>query len=127
MGGQPAACQTAVNVQPDVNINICPAGWRLPTGNQNVGELDLLNDAVNSGATDTDAGLRNNWLAMRSGFFSNGSFSLQGSASGDPGYLWSSTFGGNGTASAMWLTGWAVIPHDFVGIGVGLAIRCVRD
>ena len=36
--------------------DICPAGWRLPTGGSN-GETVTLNNLANSGSTSTDAGL----------------------------------------------------------------------
>ncbi len=87
MGGQAgtAACLSAATPAPNPNVTVCPAGWRLPTGGSG-GEFTALNSAVNSGATNTDAGLRSNWLAQRGGYWENGF-----SGHGDYGFYWSST------------------------------------
>jgi len=88
MGGQYEACFEFANPLPDPSISICPAGWRLPTSGWG-GDFDSLNNAVNSGATDTDVGLRTQWLGTYGGrwwisgfpeFFGTGSW----------GYYWSS-------------------------------------
>jgi len=42
----------------DVTGDICPAGWRLPTGNTN-GEYNAFNTAINNGATNNDVKWRN--------------------------------------------------------------------
>ena len=41
----------------NVDGDICPLGWRLPTGGNN-GELKILNTAINGGSTNADTGLR---------------------------------------------------------------------
>lgn len=66
MGGQAtAACANATTPATVGTTSVCPAGWRLPTGNG--GELAALNASVNGGSTSTNAGLLTNWLSQLSG------------------------------------------------------------
>ena len=86
MGGQnTAACANATTPAPIPTTNICPDGWRLPTGGSG-GEFTALNNAINSGSTSSDAGLLSNGLSQRSGFW-GGAFSEQTGR----GLYWSST------------------------------------
>jgi uncharacterized protein (TIGR02145 family)/prepilin-type N-terminal cleavage/methylation domain-containing protein len=92
-GGQAGngACSNSSSVPVDVNISVCPSGWRLPNG---VPEFTDLNNAINGSSTTTEAGLRVAWLAQYAG--SGGiSFSQQGTK----GNYWSSASisAGNGT------------------------------
>ena len=49
MGGQnTAACANATTPAPIPTTNICPAGWRLPTGEPTTGEFTALNNALNT-------------------------------------------------------------------------------
>ena len=85
MGGQStAACANASTPVTIPTTNICPAGWRLPTSNG--GEFTVLNAAINSGSTSSDAGLLSNGLFQRSGIL-NGTFNSEDSV----GYYWSSS------------------------------------
>ncbi|HMQ95676.1 MAG TPA: FISUMP domain-containing protein [Candidatus Saccharibacteria bacterium] len=79
-GGQTGngACSDSVSTAVNTTISICPANWRLPTQSP-TNEFTLLNNAVNSGLTTTDAGLRSEWLAQRSGSWYSGGFNSQGS------------------------------------------------
>lgn len=122
MGSQTSssACANATTPVPSVSISICPAGWRLPTGN-GAGEFGVLNSAINGGATNTDAGLRMNWLGQSSGSWS-GSFASQGGL----GMYWSSL---QNSASQSHIL---VFNSSFVSIAGstapkqnGLALRCV--
>ncbi len=119
MGGQAtAACLNATTPAPNPDVTICPTGWRLPTAS----EFTSLNNAVNGGATDTDAGLRTGWLAQRSGSWYNG-FNFQTSR----GYFWASTpdptYGDMAwllrTLSTTINTAWGDVKS------AGLAVRCV--
>ena len=86
MGSQnTAACANATTPAPVPTINICPAGWRLPTGGSG-GEFTALNTAINGGSTSSDAGLLSNGLFQRSGIW-NGTFNSEDSV----GYYWSSS------------------------------------
>lgn len=88
MGAQAtAACANAATPTPNPAISVCPAGWRLPTSGGG-GEYQLLNNAVNGGLTNTDAGLRTTWLGQRTGSWGGLGFTNQGTN----GYYWSSTY-----------------------------------
>ena len=69
--------------------DICPAGWRMPTGGEWRGEYEALLTAYNNNqtATDTDS-FQYNLSTPLSGGFEGGSAYAQG---GD-GYFWSSTW-----------------------------------
>ena len=89
MGGQnTAACGNATNPPLDSTITICPAGWRLPTGNTS-GEYAGLNSAINSGSTSSDSGLRSNWFAQRAGYLSYDGSGFD--ETGQAGDYWTST------------------------------------
>ena len=120
MGAQTttSACANATTPAPSTTISICPANWRLPIGNG--GEFILLNNAVNSGLTNTDAGLRSEWLAQRSGSWGSG-FGSQGSS----GYYWSSTQYSAASAYHLYFGSTSVGPAYFNGKVSGFAVRCV--
>ena len=122
MGGQnTAACANAVTPAPIPTTNICPAGWRLPTGGSG-GEFTALNTAINSGSTSSDAGLLTNGLFQHSGHW-RGHFTSQG-VYGD---YWSSTPSSAGSTWYLW------IHSNFVYTGYntdtyrsyGRAVRCI--
>ncbi|MCL2038672.1 hypothetical protein FWG86_02110 [Candidatus Saccharibacteria bacterium] len=123
MGGQASACQTSTATQPDTTINVCPAGWRLPTGPATTGEFTLLNNLINSGSTSSPSGLFNNGLYMYAGTFYNGSFSDQGSG----GYYWSSTVSSAANAFRLYFTSSNVAPASANIKGYGRSVRCVND
>jgi uncharacterized protein (TIGR02145 family) len=129
MNRQAVACQSAAATQPTQTINtranqynICPAGWRLPTGEPTTGEFARLNTAINDGVTNNPSGLFANGLYMYSGYWSNGDFGNQGSSS----YYWSSTVGSTANAYALYIistTG--LIPASASNKQAGFAARCV--
>lgn len=122
MGGQAAtsACMNAATPLSSASISICPAGWRLPTGNG--GELGALNIAVNGGATNTDAGLRSVWLAQRGGYWYAG-FNHQGSTA----LYWSSTQYSGPAAYALNFNGAGVNATYAYNKPAGYAVRCVAQ
>jgi len=130
MNGQPEACQTTAATQPNQNVNgstpttlynICPKGWRLPTGEPATSEFTLLNNAINGGLTNSSAGLLTASSLMFSGFFSNGSFVDIGSG----GYYWSSTVSTATGTRILLYYGSIVFPATFLDKGLGFAVRCV--
>jgi len=121
MAGQSAACQTTTATQPDPSVSICPAGWRLPTGQATTGEFTLLNNTLNSGSTSSPSGLFTNGLYMYAGAFVDGSFNNQGSNSG----YWASTVDGVNTAFRLYFTSADVNPARSANKGYGTAVRCV--
>jgi uncharacterized protein (TIGR02145 family) len=103
----------------NTTISICPAGWRLPTGNG--GEFGALNTAINGGLTTSDAGLIGApWLAQRGGDWGSG-FGNQGSF----GYYWSSTQGSVAGAYSLTFFSTYVNPADSNTKSLGFAVRCV--
>lgn len=121
MGGQAtAACANALTPATVASTSICPAGWRLPTGNG--GELGALNTAINSGSTSTDSGLLTEWLAHRGGIWT-GSFAGQGT----DGNYWSSTpYSTASYAYVMYFdSGW--VGADVVGKNDAFAVRCIAN
>jgi uncharacterized protein (TIGR02145 family) len=117
-----SACANATTPAPNTTISICPAGWRLPTGEPTTGDFTLLNNAVNSGSTTTDAGLRSEWLAQRSGSW-NGAFNLQSSY----GYYWSSTQSSAPYGRLLYFLSSNVNPSNYVNKYYGFAVRCVAS
>lgn len=122
MGGQStAACSgSAVTPTPDTTTSVCPAGWRLATGNG--GEFAALNSAVNSNSTSSDAGLRSAWLGQWAGFWST-SFNNAGTY----GYYWSSTLSSSSGAYGMITYSTGVGTAMVYNKSNGLSVRCVAN
>ena len=120
MGGQTPACQNASG-SGFTSASVCPSGWRLPTGGS-TGEFTALNNAVNSGSTTTDAGLRSSWLAQRSGRWIGG-FVSQSSSS----FYWSSSQASATNAFYLLFYSTYVYPADLSSKAGGRAVRCVAS
>jgi len=142
MGGptlNPNACNTTstpTSNPPDQSISICPAGWRLPTAgpsaiggtaqNNNQNEFWNLNQVLNSGLTNNDVGLRNNWLVVLAGFLNTtGSFVSVGSQAG----YWSSTISSAASAGNLLFNFVSpnVLPANVGNKAYGFSVRCVQD
>ena len=122
MGGQDtAACANATTPAPVPTTNICPAGWRLPTGGSG-GEFTALNTAINGGSTSSDAGLLTNGLFQRSGLWSNGFYSQ-----GSNGSYWSSTQNSAADARNLNFSSTGVNPANGTSKRNGFAVRCVAE
>ncbi len=121
-GGQTGngACSSSSSTAVNQAISICPAGWRLPTGTATTGDFTLLNNTVNSGLTNTDAGLRSEWLAQRSGNWTSG-FLNQSSY----GRYWSASQTSATNARDLYFTSSNVNPSDVGNKNFGRAVRCV--
>lgn len=118
MGGQAtAACAAAATPTPNA-VSVCPYGWRLPTGNG--GELGALNAAINGGSSSDDSGLRNTWLAQRSGYWASG-FVVQGAW----GFYWSSINGSALGAFSMFFSATNVNTYYSGNKDNGYAVRCI--
>ena len=116
-----SACANATTPAPNTTISICPAGWRLPTQSP-TNDFTLLNNAVNGGLTNTDAGLRSEWLAQRSGYWRSG-FYVQGSY----GYYWSSTQNSASYGRSLYFYSSLVSPSYNYNKYGGFAVRCVAS
>ena len=70
----------------NANQDICPAGWRMPTGNS-TGEWGALDSLINNNTASNSASIQARLSLPLSGFFVDGSADNQGSYGG----WWSST------------------------------------
>ena len=124
MGAQTttSACANALTPAPSPSVSVCPANWRLPTGEPTTGEFTLLNNAINGGLTNTDAGLRASWLAQLGGFWSGG-FNNQGSS----GYYWSATQYSAASARYLYFSSFYVRPSVSDNKSNGFSVRCVAS
>ena len=116
-----SACANATTPAPNTTISICPAGWRLPTQSP-TNDFTLLNNAVNGGLTNTEAGLRSEWLAQRSGYW-YGAFVNQSSY----GYYWSSTQSSAASGRNLSFSSSSVNPSSSNAKYLGFAVRCVAS
>ena len=106
--------------------DICPKGWRMPTGNTS-GEYSALANAIYGSTSSTsDATAYANYRsALRlplSGYFYNGSAYSQGSSGGG---FWSSTRGSSSNMYSPTLNTSSVYPSDSSNRFFGLSIRCL--
>ena len=123
MGGQnTAACANATTPAPVPTINICPAGWRLPTGGSG-GEFQVMNNTVYAGKTDSDSSIIGApGLFQRSGYW-GGSFGSQGSG----GSYWSSTQTSATSAHYLNFGSTSVYPALNSYKYGGFAVRCIAE
>ena len=121
MGGQTNACNESSTTGFDTAVSICPAGWRLPTGEVTTGEFRHLNNTINSGSSSSPAGLISNWLAVYAGVYSSGL------SSASLGYYWSSTVdNATNTRNLGFGATSGVSPAISLNKILGLSVRCVR-
>ena len=101
--------------------DICPAGWRLPTGGSG-GEVAQLNTAINSGNTNNDAGLR----LYPANFIYSGDHN--GSTNGGRGTYaryWTATPSSNNNAYRFGIRSGEVTPVKDYNKWDGFAVRCL--
>jgi hypothetical protein len=91
----------------------------LPSGGSG-GEFEALNNGINSSFTNSDEGLRNDWLAVYGGAYGSALYNQSGS-----GYYWSSTANSATNAYYLDLSGSYVGPAVSYYRDTGLAVRCV--
>ncbi len=108
------------------NGDICPTGWRLPTGiEDDNAEYTLLNTAINSGSTTDSDGFRkypNNFVY--SGYMSGTSYTGNGSQGR---YISSYLFGStNRYVSQLRIQNTSVNVNGGFSTALGTAVRCLR-
>jgi len=110
-----------------------PKNWRLPRsdnpgsspgGNNNRNEFWNLNQSQNNGLTNTDSGLRTNWLGVRAGIVSNAGVLNDVGAWG---FYWSSTVSNAATARLLNFNATSVNPAGGSNKSGGFSVRCVLD
>ena len=100
----------------DAGEDICPAGWRMPTGGSS-GEYQALYTAYSS----DDTNFINALSTPLSGEFYGGSADLQGTYS----FFWSSSRYSNGSMHGLYVEPSDVAPQDFGTRGHGYSVRCL--
>lgn len=105
--------------------SICPAGWRMPTGNTS-GEFSALANAIYGSTSSTSdatayANYRSALHLPLSGYFNNGSPYGQGSN----GLWWSSTRINNNTMYGLYANTPTIYPADSSNRSYGYSLRCV--
>ena len=105
--------------------DICPAGWRMPTGGATGDYAALANQIYGSTGNIDDATALANYRAALpvplSGTFNNGSASSQGSG----GYFWSSTRNNFRNMYDLRVNMSYVNPSDYYGRNLGYSVRCL--
>ena len=118
-----SACANALTPAPSPSVSICPANWRLPTGEPTTGEFTLLNNAINGGLTNTDAGLRASWLAQLGGYWGGTGFNGPGVG----GTYWSATQYSATNAHYLYFNSSIVYPSSHDIKVYGYSVRCVAS
>lgn len=118
MGGQTGngACSSTDATQPNTAINICPAGWRLPSSS----EYTTLNSDINGGSTTSPSGLLYNWLGQYGGNYSS-AFNNQGVY----GFYWSGTVSSTNGANTLNYSSGSVVTAGPNNKDGGFSVRCV--
>ena len=109
-------CYSSSSSTGDATEDICPSGWRMPTGNTG-GEYDALYTAYSS----DDGAFRNALSTPLSGWFVHGSARSQGTF----GDFWSSTRSNNTHMYNLHVTSLIVINAHYRYSG--LSVRCLLD
>ena len=104
----------------NANQDICPAGWRMPTGTS-TGEWGVLKSTINNNTASDSASIQARLSLPLSGNFGNGSAYGQGSG----GFWWSSTrYNGSGM---YYFNAYATYTNatNFGDRGYGSSMRCL--
>ena len=112
-------CYESAPENTDAQYDICPAGWRMPTGGDS-GEYATLYSAY-SGENDQYTAFRAALRAPLSGYFSNGSVYDQGGN----GVFWSSTRHDGTNMYDLGVDTGYVTPSGYSGRNYGFSVRCV--
>lgn len=101
--------------------DICPYGWRLPTAGTG-GEMAVLNNSVNGGATNNDSGL----TTFPNNFIYSGDFNqTQSGGRGSYGRLWSATASNSNNAFRLGYRNNEVTPVKAYNKWDAFALRCI--
>ena len=102
--------------------DICPAGWRLPTGGTSSSDFITLNNTINGGSTKTDAGL----LTFPANFIYSGDFNynMPGGRS-TYGRFWSATPNGTDKAFRLGVATSGATPTGSWNKWDAFAVRCI--
>ncbi|MBQ6487158.1 hypothetical protein IJI89_01870 [Candidatus Saccharibacteria bacterium] len=115
-----AGTVTGATYDGDAHYDICPAGWRLPTGSS-YGEVNGLLTAYNSMAATLRTPVASGGASIAlGGYFTNSTPTYQGQT----GYLWTSTAKSN-TSMYRLFTGSSANVTNNAARSTGSSIRCI--
>jgi uncharacterized protein (TIGR02145 family) len=133
LGSASGDCDVASGNIANAGVDLCPAGWRLPTGGA-TGDFAYLNGMMvgdeGGYSVSTDAEHAANWLGgvwrgVRAGQF-NPYYGI--SSYGSSGYYWSGTAGASASANLMMIADSILgAPDSGVGRYVGSSVRCIAN
>ena len=106
----------------DSSEDLCPAGWRMPTGGSS-GEYKALYDQYSSASEGQAVAFKNALSTPLSGSFYNGSEYHQGS----DGIFWSSPYTNGNSMYSLLVTASSVRPSDYSNRSFGGSLRCIRS
>lgn len=113
--GSPSSDPTFGSLR-DITSDICPYGWRLPTGGY-ASEYNALYTAYSSNATNFQSAL----VTPLSGHFQSGKAYYQG----EYGHFWSSTWYLTGNMYSLYVTSSSVAPTKYYVRYRGHSVRCL--
>ncbi|MBR5046172.1 InlB B-repeat-containing protein [Candidatus Saccharibacteria bacterium] len=103
--------------------DICPVGWRLPTGGQN-GEFVTLNNLANNGSTNSDSG----FVKFPDNFIYSGDFNYDTPGGRNSyGRYWSATPDGNLNAYRLGIISSNPTPAGSYKKWDAFAVRCIKE
>ncbi len=121
-------CMDWTSVAKDAEFDVCPAGWRLPTGRTSSGEFNALCSAYKGSECAATEGNNSPALTVRnalsvalSGNFLSGAPEYLGSQSN----LWSSTFWSGGSMARAFITAGGVAMQGGGSNQYGFSVRCI--
>ena len=100
--------------------DLCPANWRIPTGNSSGEYIGIYNIYTNRTATNTNS-VQYRLSTPLSGYFHDGSVHNQGTY----GYFWSSTYVSSNSMYNLLVEPYYAFPQDYRGRNDGLPMRCI--
>ncbi len=121
MGGQSVACRNTASTSVDRSINICPAGWSVPSR----ARMQSLVASLGGGTTSSgEVTFRSGWLAQHGGYWGDGYYGV-----GTDGNYWTSTPGS--TANDIYImevvVGDGVYNSNAYNKQLGFHVRCVAE
>ena len=117
-------CSEEYTNNSDATSDLCPAGWRLPTGGSS-GEFQALYNLTDY---NTNAKCRAPIASGGAAFALAGIFDASTPVNqGSTGIYWSSTRNSDWLMYTQSLISSGVYPADYYNRGVGIAVRCIAD
>ena len=113
-------CYSSSSSTGNASEDLCPAGWRMPTGGSS-GEFQALYNQYSGGSPSQVAAFQTALVTPLSGFFDSGTARVQGNI----GYFWSSTRYSNSNMYRLYVGSSSVYPALSYYRYNGDSLRCV--